>query len=270
MPATTVSVVPKYRHHKGTGQAFVQIKGHRHYLGRWNTPASKERYAAFVAELAVRPTPLPPPRADSRITVTELADAYWDFAQRVLLQERDPQWMAGPHSAHASEASPDLRVDPSRRLRTAEAEGHSANLDRRQPQPHVHQQAGADHPPHVQVGRGRGDRTWRRLPRPPHRRRAEKGTDGRPRDQARAAGRRRGGRGHSASPTRRRGRYGPIPAVDGRSPRRGLPATPMRCGSQRRSLAVPAGQSQDRAPRPRADDLRRPEGPAGLTPLPSS
>jgi integrase len=82
MPKTTVSAVPKYRHHKGTGQAFVQIKGHRHYLGRWNTQGSKERYSAFVAELAVRPSPLPPPRADSQITVTELAAAYWDFAER--------------------------------------------------------------------------------------------------------------------------------------------------------------------------------------------
>jgi hypothetical protein len=95
MSATTVSAVPKYRHHKGTGQAFVQIKGHRHYLGRWNTPGSKERYAAFVAELAVRPTPVPPPRGDSQITVTELAAAYWDFAQRYYCKNGVPSgWLA--------------------------------------------------------------------------------------------------------------------------------------------------------------------------------
>ena len=45
MSATTVSV-PKYRHHKGSGQAFVQVKGHRHYLGKWDSPKSKEAYAS--------------------------------------------------------------------------------------------------------------------------------------------------------------------------------------------------------------------------------
>ena len=32
MPSKTVSV-PKYRHHKGSGQAFVQVNGRRHYVG---------------------------------------------------------------------------------------------------------------------------------------------------------------------------------------------------------------------------------------------
>ena len=36
--------VPKYRHDKGSGQAFVQIKGHRHYLGKFGTDESHERY----------------------------------------------------------------------------------------------------------------------------------------------------------------------------------------------------------------------------------
>jgi hypothetical protein len=52
MSSTTVSV-PKYRHHKGGGQAFVQVNGRRHYLGKWDSPKSKERYAPFVAELAL-------------------------------------------------------------------------------------------------------------------------------------------------------------------------------------------------------------------------
>jgi integrase len=80
MSSTTVSV-PKYRHHKGSGQAFVQVNGHRRYLGKWDSPKSKERYAAFVAELAVRPTALPLTTLASAITVVELCAAYWDFAQ---------------------------------------------------------------------------------------------------------------------------------------------------------------------------------------------
>jgi hypothetical protein len=83
MSSNTVSV-PKYRHHKGTGQAFVQVQGRRHYLGKWDSPRSKERYAAFVAELAVCPTAatlLPPPSPVSPITVVELCAAYLDFAE---------------------------------------------------------------------------------------------------------------------------------------------------------------------------------------------
>jgi hypothetical protein len=79
MSSKTVSV-PRYRHHKGSGQAFVQVNGRRHYLGKWDTPQSKERCAAYVAELAVCPTPLPLATPASAITVIELA-AYLDFAE---------------------------------------------------------------------------------------------------------------------------------------------------------------------------------------------
>ena len=82
MSSKTVSV-PKYRHHKGSGQAFVQVNGHRRYLGKWDSPKSKEAYARFVAELAVIPTAtaLPLTTPASQIAVVELADAYWQFAQ---------------------------------------------------------------------------------------------------------------------------------------------------------------------------------------------
>ena len=76
--------VPKYRHHKGSGQAFVQVKGKRHYLGRYGTPDSKERYARFVAELAASPVEDPavvPPKAAASLTVVELADAYHEFCK---------------------------------------------------------------------------------------------------------------------------------------------------------------------------------------------
>jgi integrase len=82
MSSTTVSV-PKYRHHKGTGQAFVQVNGRRHYLGKWDSPKSKERYSRFVAELAVSPTmdPLPPTTPVTELTVVELCAGYLDFAE---------------------------------------------------------------------------------------------------------------------------------------------------------------------------------------------
>ncbi len=85
--------VPKYRHHRGSGQAFVQIKGRRYYLGKFNTPASKEAYARFVAELAATPasTPIPPPTgADNTTTVVELAAAYLDFAEGYYVKDGRP------------------------------------------------------------------------------------------------------------------------------------------------------------------------------------
>jgi hypothetical protein len=88
MPPVSFSL-PKYRHHKGSGQAFVQIKGKRHYLGTYGSPKSKEAYSRFVAELAVNPVAEPSPAQRSpaqpakpaAITVVELASAYQDFAE---------------------------------------------------------------------------------------------------------------------------------------------------------------------------------------------
>ena len=45
---------PKYRFHKGSGQALVQINGTRIYLGKHGTSESKERYRQAVAEWLAR------------------------------------------------------------------------------------------------------------------------------------------------------------------------------------------------------------------------
>jgi len=42
--------LPKYRKHKGSGQAFVELSGHRHYLGPHGTKASKIEYDRLIAE----------------------------------------------------------------------------------------------------------------------------------------------------------------------------------------------------------------------------
>ena len=79
--------VPKYRHHKGSGQAFVQRDGRRFYLGKYGSEESQERYRRFVAEMmvAAKPTTARPevergPR--EFLTVIELLAKYWRFAQR--------------------------------------------------------------------------------------------------------------------------------------------------------------------------------------------
>jgi hypothetical protein len=41
---------PKYRLHKGSGQALVQINGQRLYLGVYGSDGSKQAYRRLVAE----------------------------------------------------------------------------------------------------------------------------------------------------------------------------------------------------------------------------
>ena len=54
MPTSRSRRIPKYRHYKPKNLAVVRINGKDHYLGRHNTPKSKEEYARLVAGLAAR------------------------------------------------------------------------------------------------------------------------------------------------------------------------------------------------------------------------
>jgi hypothetical protein len=71
--------LPSYRLHR-TGQAFVQIKGRRYYLGKHGTEESLERYRRMMGELAAMPT-IPPSTGTAGITVTELCLAYLRWAE---------------------------------------------------------------------------------------------------------------------------------------------------------------------------------------------
>ena len=85
---------PKYRLHKATGQALVQIDGRRIYLGKYGTPESEERYRRTVAEwldgclkpdesysIAIR---------DHSLTVTELISGYFNFAKTYYVKNGKP------------------------------------------------------------------------------------------------------------------------------------------------------------------------------------
>ena len=85
--------LPKYRLHKGSGQAFVQVKGDRHYLGKYGSDESRERYQRFIAELVssrVADRRLNPSEPLGGLTVVELAIAYWDFAQDYYVKDGKP------------------------------------------------------------------------------------------------------------------------------------------------------------------------------------
>jgi integrase len=73
--------IPFYRRHKPSGQAVVTIDGRDIYLGKFNTAASRAEYNRLIAEWTVRGSTLPQNQAID-LTVTELAAAFWKFAQQ--------------------------------------------------------------------------------------------------------------------------------------------------------------------------------------------
>jgi hypothetical protein len=69
----------------------VYWQGRRYYLGKFDLPESRERYARFVGELAVVPSdPAPPATTDPGLTIVELCAAYWDFAERYYVKNGRP------------------------------------------------------------------------------------------------------------------------------------------------------------------------------------
>ncbi|KKL12132.1 hypothetical protein LCGC14_2538830 [marine sediment metagenome] len=84
--------VPKYRHHKGSGQAFVQLRGERHYLGKYGTEESQQRYRRFLAENVTsrRVSVITPVSPVDGLTVVELAAAYWQFAESYYVKDGKP------------------------------------------------------------------------------------------------------------------------------------------------------------------------------------
>jgi len=76
--------VPKYSRHPKTGQSYVTVNKKRHYLGKYGTPESEERYRRFIQELVASPAKAvaieKPPGSD--IEIVELCGAYWQHAEQ--------------------------------------------------------------------------------------------------------------------------------------------------------------------------------------------
>ncbi len=80
MPSDTRSLrVPKYRRHKPSGQAVVTIAGKDHYLGKWNTKASRGEYDRLIREWLAAGRCLP--KSETGPSVAELVLAYWRHAK---------------------------------------------------------------------------------------------------------------------------------------------------------------------------------------------
>jgi integrase len=86
MPRPSSSFVPKYRKHRGSGQAIVTLSGQDFYLGPYGTKASHQLYDRLVAEwLESGRHPLGVDSAD--ITITELLSRYWQHAKAYYLKD---------------------------------------------------------------------------------------------------------------------------------------------------------------------------------------
>ena len=75
MPRSARFATPKYRKHKGTGQAVVTIAGRDHNLGTWRIKGSLVEYDRLVGEwlAAGRPTSV---ATKDDLTTAELCRAY--------------------------------------------------------------------------------------------------------------------------------------------------------------------------------------------------
>jgi integrase len=78
MPKTNI---PNYRLHKATGQAFVELGGHRFYLGKYGSKASREEYERRIAEYLANNRKLPPTQTKKAISCQELAIIFLEWAE---------------------------------------------------------------------------------------------------------------------------------------------------------------------------------------------
>lgn len=88
MPSEPAAKVPSYRRHRPTGQAVVTLNGKDHYLGKWNTKASRSEYDRLIGEWLAAGRCLP--KAATDLTVAELALRYWRFAESYYIKDGRP------------------------------------------------------------------------------------------------------------------------------------------------------------------------------------
>jgi site-specific recombinase XerD len=76
---------PKYRHYKPKNLAVVRISGRDHYLGRYGSAESKEKYARLITEwFTTGSVPCPAATADAQDhgpAVNDIILAYWGHAE---------------------------------------------------------------------------------------------------------------------------------------------------------------------------------------------
>jgi hypothetical protein len=82
--------LPKYRHHKHSGQAYVEINGRFIYLGKFDSQESHEEYKQLIAKyLAQKPTVLDDTPPVPVLEIEELILRYFTFAKTYYIRSRE-------------------------------------------------------------------------------------------------------------------------------------------------------------------------------------
>lgn len=82
--------IPKYRHHKPTGQALVEIRGRRIYLGRHGTEESREKYRRIIAQFVTGEGEISAVEPKAELTVNEVILRYFRFAETYYVKHEKP------------------------------------------------------------------------------------------------------------------------------------------------------------------------------------
>ena len=82
--------LPKYRHHKGSGQALIQIQGRRFYLGAYNSPESQEKYHRYIAQLVTPGSTVEVTLPDKPLAINDLILRYFRFAKSYYVKNGQP------------------------------------------------------------------------------------------------------------------------------------------------------------------------------------
>jgi integrase len=102
--------IPSYRLHKPTGQAVVRLDGHDRYLGKHDSPESREKYRRVVAEWLATSLPAPVPAGAIPApspSVAEVILAFWRHAQQ---HYRGPDGMPSEELANIKAALKPVRL----------------------------------------------------------------------------------------------------------------------------------------------------------------
>ena len=86
MNAKITTRIPKLRHHKATGQAYVVLNGKAIYFGPSGTPEATEKYHQSIAEWIAAGRQLDQPLDD--ITINEIIARFWEHAQRYYVSHK--------------------------------------------------------------------------------------------------------------------------------------------------------------------------------------
>ena len=87
--------IPKYRHYKPKHLGVVRIAGRDHYLGRYDSPESWEKYHRLIAEWLSQDQSHGGDQADAKessgsLSVNELLLRYWGFVESYYVKDGQP------------------------------------------------------------------------------------------------------------------------------------------------------------------------------------